>query len=134
MYSPMRVVSKQKKNTYQKLAAICIIPNENLGPILWFFKCLRRKIWQKFWRFLLKLMLVFCKKNYHNIGFWEKRQYFRRKLATMAENCDHNIDPCLLFFDFHSIYTLAGCDLRTPIPICKRSLCLKTMSPKSVYV
>jgi hypothetical protein len=29
----------------------------------------------------------------HNIGFWEKRQFFRRKLGKIAENCDHNIDP-----------------------------------------
>jgi hypothetical protein len=29
----------------------------------------------------------------HNIGFWEKRRFFRRKLAKIAENCDHNIDP-----------------------------------------
>jgi hypothetical protein len=29
----------------------------------------------------------------HNIGFWEKRQFFRRKLSKIAENCDHNIDP-----------------------------------------
>jgi hypothetical protein len=29
----------------------------------------------------------------HNIGFREKRQIFRRKLAKIAENCDHNIDP-----------------------------------------
>jgi hypothetical protein len=29
----------------------------------------------------------------HNIGFWEKRQFFRRKLAKIAENCDHKIDP-----------------------------------------
>jgi hypothetical protein len=33
----------------------------------------------------------------HNIGFWEKRQFFRRKLAKIAENCDHNIDPWLAF-------------------------------------
>jgi hypothetical protein len=38
----------------------------------------------------------------HNIGFQEKRQFFPRK---MAENCDHNIDPCFLnnlkhFFSF----------------------------------
>jgi hypothetical protein len=26
-------------------------------------------------------------------GFWEKRQFFRRKLSKIAENCDHNIDP-----------------------------------------
>jgi hypothetical protein len=31
----------------------------------------------------------------HNIGFWEKRQFFRQKLPKNAENCDHNIDPCL---------------------------------------
>jgi hypothetical protein len=37
----------------------------------------------------------------HNIGFWEKRQIFRRKLAKIAEICDHNIDPwsrCRQFF------------------------------------
>jgi hypothetical protein len=29
----------------------------------------------------------------HNIGLWEKRQFFRRKLSKIAENCVHNIDP-----------------------------------------
>jgi hypothetical protein len=29
----------------------------------------------------------------HNIVFSEKRQYFRRKLSKIAENCYHNIDP-----------------------------------------
>jgi hypothetical protein len=29
----------------------------------------------------------------HNIGFWEKRHFFRRKLTQITENCDHNIDP-----------------------------------------
>jgi hypothetical protein len=29
----------------------------------------------------------------HNIGFREKRQFFRQKLAKIAENCDHNIGP-----------------------------------------
>jgi hypothetical protein len=29
----------------------------------------------------------------HNIGFREKRQFFRRKLSKIAENCYHNIDP-----------------------------------------
>jgi hypothetical protein len=33
----------------------------------------------------------------HNIGFWEKRQLFRQKLAKIAENCDHNIDPWSLW-------------------------------------
>jgi hypothetical protein len=28
-----------------------------------------------------------------NIGFWEKRQFFCRKLSKIAENCVHNIDP-----------------------------------------
>jgi hypothetical protein len=37
----------------------------------------------------------FCKKNYYTIGF-EKNAIFRRKLAKIAENCDHNIDPSLL--------------------------------------
>jgi hypothetical protein len=27
----------------------------------------------------------------HNIGFWEKRQFFRQNLSKIAENCDHNI-------------------------------------------
>jgi hypothetical protein len=29
----------------------------------------------------------------HNIEFWENLQYLRRKLAKIAENCDHDIDP-----------------------------------------
>jgi hypothetical protein len=29
----------------------------------------------------------------HNIGFREKRHFFRRKLSKIAEKCDHNIDP-----------------------------------------
>jgi hypothetical protein len=29
----------------------------------------------------------------HYIGFLEKRQFFRRKWAKIAENYDHNIDP-----------------------------------------
>jgi hypothetical protein len=33
------------------------------------------------------------KKVYHNIGIQEKRQFFRRKLGKIAENCDHNISP-----------------------------------------
>jgi hypothetical protein len=43
---------------------------------------------------LLKLRLVFEKID-RNIGFWEKRQFFLRKLAKIAEICDHNIDPRL---------------------------------------
>jgi hypothetical protein len=29
----------------------------------------------------------------HNIGFLRKTPFFRQKLAKIAENCDHNIDP-----------------------------------------
>jgi hypothetical protein len=35
------------------------------------------------------------KKIKDNIGICEKRQFFRRKLGKIAENCDHNIDPGL---------------------------------------
>jgi hypothetical protein len=32
--------------------------------------------------------------NFHHIfGFEKKNQFFRQKLAKIAENCDHNIDP-----------------------------------------
>jgi hypothetical protein len=31
----------------------------------------------------------------HKIGIQEKRQFFRRKLGKIAENCDHNIGPSL---------------------------------------
>jgi hypothetical protein len=36
----------------------------------------------------------------HNIGFWEKRQFFSRKLVKIAEICDHNIDPWSQSYDF----------------------------------
>jgi hypothetical protein len=36
----------------------------------------------------------------HNIGFLEKRQFFRLKLAKITENCDHNIDPRSQSYDF----------------------------------
>jgi hypothetical protein len=41
--------------------------------------------------------LVLCKTiDHHNIDFCEKRHFVSRKLAKMAENCDHNIDPWLI--------------------------------------
>jgi hypothetical protein len=61
---------------------------KSLGRMLWFWKYFRHKNW----RFLLKLLIVF-EKNDHNIGLWEKRQFFRRKLAKIGENCDNNNDP-----------------------------------------
>jgi hypothetical protein len=39
--------------------------------------------------FFAKTIAIFDR----NIGFREKRQVFRRKLAKLAENCDHNNDP-----------------------------------------
>jgi hypothetical protein len=42
--------------------------------------------------FYSKLQLVLLKFD-HNIGFRENRNFFRRKLAEIAENFDHNIDP-----------------------------------------
>jgi hypothetical protein len=47
----------------------------------------------KIFAFFAQTTVSFCKNCYHNIGFWEKRHFFRRKLAKIAENCDHNIDP-----------------------------------------
>jgi hypothetical protein len=38
----------------------------------------------------------------HNISFWEKRQFFLRKLSKIPENCDHNIDPWMRFIQFLS--------------------------------
>jgi hypothetical protein len=41
---------------------------------------------------LLKLLLVLAKIVIITLGF-EKNAFFRRKLAKIAENCDHNFDP-----------------------------------------
>jgi hypothetical protein len=68
--------------------------NQNFqGPMLWFLKYFRRKIRRKNCRFCLQTKRNFVWKIDHNIGIWEKRQFFRRKLSKIAENCDHNIDP-----------------------------------------
>jgi hypothetical protein len=64
-----------------------------LGPMLWFKKYFRRKIQRKKLAFFTQNKGKLCKIFYHNIGFWEKSQFFCRKLAKIAENCDHNIDP-----------------------------------------
>jgi hypothetical protein len=76
--------AKKPENNYR---------NIDPGTMLRFSKYFRRKIWRKFRRFLLKLPLVFLLKYDHSIGFWEKRQIFRRKLAKVAEICDRNIGP-----------------------------------------
>jgi hypothetical protein len=48
------------------------------------------KVSEKNWRFLYKILLVYTK-NYHNIGFQEKFQFFCRKLGKINKNCDQNI-------------------------------------------
>jgi hypothetical protein len=42
--------------------------------------------------FLLKLLLVFAKNLIITLDFETNGNFFRRKLAKIAENCDHNID------------------------------------------
>jgi hypothetical protein len=49
------------------------------GRKLWFFKYFCQKIRRKNWRIWLQTKLNYAK-FVHNIGFWEKRQFF-------AENC-----------------------------------------------
>jgi hypothetical protein len=44
------------------------------------------------------------KKIDHNICFLEERQFFRRKLGKIAENCDHNIDPWSHWSDCHRVF------------------------------
>jgi hypothetical protein len=61
------------------------------------FKIFSPKNRRKNWRFLLKTKLNFEK--IITLFFLEKRQFFRRKWAKIAENCDHNIDPWLIFTD-----------------------------------
>jgi hypothetical protein len=68
--------------------------------MLLFFEYFRRKKSAKNWRFWLQTKLNYAK-NDHNIGYWEIRHFFRRKLSKIAENCDHNIDPrCNYFLNF----------------------------------
>jgi hypothetical protein len=61
--------------------------------MLWFFKYFRQKIHQKKLSFFVSKQSQILKKVDHNIGFLENRQFFRRKLGKIEENCEHNIDP-----------------------------------------
>jgi hypothetical protein len=52
----------------------------------------RQKKMQKL-AFLTRNKAKLCKFLIVTLFFVKKRQFFRRKLAKIAENCDHNIDP-----------------------------------------
>jgi hypothetical protein len=56
-----------------------------LGSMSWFLKKFRRKIRRKNGDFCTKYCKFIQKMN-HNIYFREKRLYFRRKLAKIAQN------------------------------------------------
>jgi hypothetical protein len=60
------------------------------------FKIFSPKNLANFFAFFAQTTVSFCKNCDQNIGFWEKRHFFRRKLAKIAENCDHNIDLRIL--------------------------------------
>jgi hypothetical protein len=55
----------------------CFVQGDQ-GPMFWYFKYVRRKVRRRNWCFWLKTKLNYAKK-FHEISFWEKRQYFRRK-------------------------------------------------------
>jgi hypothetical protein len=61
-----------------------------LVPMLWFLKIFSPKNLAKILAFFAQTTAI---KNENDIRFWEKRQFFRRKLAKITENCDQNIDP-----------------------------------------
>jgi hypothetical protein len=70
-----------------------IFSQTHLGPMLWFFKYFRRKKIAKMAILSPNKAELHMQNFDHNIGFWEKSQFFCRKLAKIAENCDRNIDP-----------------------------------------
>jgi hypothetical protein len=43
--------------------------------------------------FLTQYKAKFCKKLIITLVFKKNANFFRQKLAKIAENCDHNIDP-----------------------------------------
>jgi hypothetical protein len=66
---------------------------ENWDRCYDFLNIFAEKFSEKIGVFCSNTTASFCKNCDHNIGFWEKRQFFRRKLAKIVENCDQNIDP-----------------------------------------
>jgi hypothetical protein len=65
------------------------------GTDVTIFKIFLPKNLAKKLAFFAQTTASFWKQIDNNIGFWEKRQFFRRKLAKIAENCDHDVDPWL---------------------------------------
>jgi hypothetical protein len=59
--------------------------------MLWFFKNIFAEKSEKIGVFDSKQSLIMQKID-HNIGFWEKRRFFRWKLSKIAEYCYYNID------------------------------------------
>jgi hypothetical protein len=51
----------------------------------------------------------------HNIGFREKRKFFRQKLAKIAEISDHNIDP----WTNARFHDSCGVNIATPFQFCR---------------
>jgi hypothetical protein len=51
------------------------------------------KFSEKYWRFLLKLVIVFFQKFDNNIVFFGKTPFFSPKIGKKRKNSDHNIDP-----------------------------------------
>jgi hypothetical protein len=56
------------------------------GTDVMIFKIFSPKNLAKKFAFFAQTTVSFCKNCYHDISFGEKRQFFRRKLAKIAEN------------------------------------------------
>jgi hypothetical protein len=57
------------------------------------FKIFSPKKLRKKWRFLTQNKAKLCKLLIITLVCEKNANFFRRKLAKIAENCDHNIDP-----------------------------------------
>jgi hypothetical protein len=62
----------------------------------YYFKNIFAQKFAKTGLFWLKQKVI-LQKSYHNIDFREEGQFFCWKLAKIAENCEHNIDPKICF-------------------------------------
>jgi hypothetical protein len=87
-----------------------------LGPLLRLKKYFRHKFWWKYWRFCSDYCyLVFAKKCAQH-DLFKVEAIIRRGLVKIAENCDHNIDPCCDRVDFSPISSVTknNCCLTSP--------------------